>query len=309
MIICLGTTPALQKTLTFERVTIDQVNRAREVVHSPAGKSVNVAKITRTLGREALAITLLGGQTGAFIQDELRRAGVQGEFVEVPAPTRTCTTVIDRAAGTVTELVEESAAVQSEAAEQLLAKLEAHLAAARGLVLSGSLAPGVPSDFYVRCIGAAAKYGMPVILDAQGEPLRVALESRPMLIKPNRTELAATLGMAMDSDEALKQGMRRMVQKGPQWIAVTMGREGAVISDGQRFWRVHSPAVKAVNPIGSGDAFSAGLMAGILNGQSVPEACKLAAACGAANALTPVSGCVYMDDVDRLLSLVRVEPM
>ena len=60
------------------------------------------------------------------------------------------------------------------------------------------------------------------------------------------------------------------------------------------------PHIVAVNPIGSGDAFAAGLVWRLLRGDDLGEACRWASAVGAANALTLMAGEVDRDEVDRL---------
>src|SRR5687768_1732895 len=112
MIVCLGTTPTMQRTMLFDRVQLDGVNRATEVREYASGKSVNVAKVLRTLGHDALATGFLGGARGELLRQHLERAGIRTAFVTVAAPTRLCTTVIDRATGQVTELVEEAARLE-----------------------------------------------------------------------------------------------------------------------------------------------------------------------------------------------------
>jgi tagatose 6-phosphate kinase len=108
-------------------------------------------------------------------------------------------------------------------------------------------------------------------------------------------------------DEAtVKEGMRKLIELGAQSAVVTLGAEGALAHDGQKFWRIHGPKVKAVNTIGSGDSLTAGLAAGLVRGQSLPEACRLGCACGAANAVTLISGEVYLEDVDAMMSQVQI---
>ena len=46
------------------------------------------------------------------------------------------------------------------------------------------------------------------------------------------------------------------------------------------------PRIRALNPIGSGDAVTAGIAYGILKGKDIAEGMRLGLACGAANALT-----------------------
>ena len=108
MILCLGTTPAVQRVMTFDRLHVDGVNRARLVAQSASGKSINVTRVVHTLGEDVIATGFVGGDAGAFIRKDLDAAGIRHAFVEVEPTTRTCVTVIDEAVRTATELIEES---------------------------------------------------------------------------------------------------------------------------------------------------------------------------------------------------------
>lgn len=309
MILCLGTTPAVQRTMIFKALSLGTVNRAAQVIESPAGKSVNVAKILHTLGQATIATGFLGGDRGQQMRRWLDEAGVPHDFVPVRANTRMCVTLIDQSGNEHTELVEESPQVEDGAWETLLAKLERLLEGARMLVLSGTLVPGGPHDFYARCARSARQRSVPVIADAAGHALLATLPERPLVVKPNRAELAATFGKPLDTDDALRAAMLSLIERGANSVVITLGAQGAAVTDGKRFWRVHSPKVTAVNSIGSGDSFTAGLAARLAHGESLAEACRYGAACGAANALTLVSGKVHLDDVRLLHQQARVEPM
>ena len=67
---------------------------------------------------------------------------------------------------------------------------------------------------------------MAVIVDARGEPLELAMQYRPLLVKPNRAELAATFGVAVDSDAQLKEAIRRLIELGAKTALITMGAKG-----------------------------------------------------------------------------------
>src|SRR5687767_6913570 len=77
MILCLGTTPALARTMIFDDVVADDVNRATSVLESAAGKSINAAKVARLLGEEVVATGFLGGDTGRFIRTQLDQFGIK----------------------------------------------------------------------------------------------------------------------------------------------------------------------------------------------------------------------------------------
>jgi tagatose 6-phosphate kinase len=147
---------------------------------------------------------------------------------------------------------------------------------------------------------------MPVV-DAQGAALIEALRARPALVKPNRPELAATLGRELKDETAVRSAMQELCERGAQRVVVTAGKEPALAFDGRSWWRVTPPRVGAVNPIGSGDAFTAGLVWRLLRGENLGEACRWASAVGTANALTMLAGEVRRNDVEQLVAEVRVE--
>jgi tagatose 6-phosphate kinase len=307
VILCVTTTPVFQRSMTFERVRIDEVNRAVEVSEYASGKGVNVARVAHALGEEATVTGFVGGDSGKFIREQLNGWDISHDFITVGPRTRTCVTVIDRSSGAVTELVEEGRAVEPIAWESLRERVSDLLSSATMLTLSGSLPPGGPQDFYAYCVAQANQRGTLTIVDATGQPLLQALPHRPFIVKPNRSELAKAMDVPVDTDAALRDAIKRLIALGPKWAVITEGKAGAIVSNGEQFWRVRPPEVKAINPIGSGDSVAAGLAVAILRGQTLPDAARLAIACGAANAITPTAGLVRPDDVAALEPKVSIE--
>jgi len=307
MILCIGTTPAAQRVMLFRKLTLDTVNRAVTTVDGAAGKSVNVAKVLKALGERPVAAGFLGGARGEEVRGLLDAERIEMDFVTVAAPTRQCVTVIDQSAESQTELVEESRPVTLADYEKLLAIIQRRTSGCRASVMSGTITPGGPTDFYFRCVQLAHEAGAITVLDAQGTALIEALKARPGLVKPNRPELEATVGYALIEEVAMKLAMRELSERGAQRVVVTAGKQPALAFDGQTCWRIFAPKIQAVNPVGSGDAFTAGLVCRLLRGEDLGEACRWAAAAGAANALTLMAGEVHREDVERLVKEVQVE--
>ena len=310
MILCLGTTPTMQRTMLFDRVEIDAVNRATEVREYASGKSVNVAKVLRTLGHTAMATGFVGGARGLLLRELLDRAGIGNDFVEVEAATRLCTTVIDGTTGAVTELVQESEPVEAEAWKALGKKLDELLPKAATWVFSGSLAPGAPPDLYTRWLARFRGKNPQVVIDARGEPLREALRQPGVVAKCNREEFEDTVGERFADEAALRKAMEKAAPVAGS-LVITLGRDGAIAYETGRFWRVRVPPVKVVSAVGSGDAFAAGLASGRHKKSSIDpgQALALAAACGAANAMTADSGWVRPSDLGEILPKVKVEEL
>jgi tagatose 6-phosphate kinase len=300
MIVCLGTTPALQRTMTFDRLRLDAVNRAAAVHEYASGKSINAARVAHTLGKRVIATGFLGGDSGRACRRDLDAIGIAHDFVPIAPRTRMCITVVDRSAGTATELIEEPGTVTADVCDALLSKLTSLLSRTTVLVLSGSLAPGVPVDLYASCVRASRSAGVASIVDAKGEPLRLALAERPTVVKPNRQELEETTGVDTATPEHLREAVARLLGGSGARAVITMGAEGAVVVDGDALTRITVPRIKAVSPIGSGDSLAGGMAAGISDGLAFAEAARLGCACAVANAMTAFAGHVRLEDVERL---------
>jgi tagatose 6-phosphate kinase len=304
--LCLGTTPAVQRVMIFPKLALDTVNRAAITLDGAAGKSVNVAKVLKTIGEQPVATGFLGGDRGNFLQRTLEQKGIESDFVTVSTVTRQCITVIDESAGTHTELVEESRPVEAADFDRLRVVLRRRMPECRTLVMSGTIVTGGPANLYFECAQLAANAGVLSVVDAQGPALLEALPAKPGLVKPNRTELAATIGHGFKDDTDMMNTMHELRERGAQRVVVTAGTEATLAFDGKLFWRVLPPRVKAVNPIGSGDAFAAGLISRLTRGDDLGEACRWGSAAGAANALTPMPGEVNGEDLERLARNTKV---
>jgi len=307
MILCIGTTPAAQRVMVFNQLLNDEVNRAMTCLDGVAGKSVNVAKVLRALGESVHATGFLGGDRGKEILAALEARGISSDFVGVEARTRQCITVIDKSTGTITELVEESRPVSPTDYLRLLEIIRARASGSCSLVMSGTITPGGPVDFYRQCTLIAHQAAALPVVDAQGPVLLEALNARPGLVKPNRTELAATVGHELKDEPGVISAMRQLRDLGAERVVVTAGQGPTLAFDGRTVWRIQSPSVTAVNPIGSGDAFTAGLVWRLVHGDDLGEACRWAAAAGAANALTLMAGELQRADVEALAAAVVVE--
>lgn len=305
MILTVGTSLALARTMIFDHVAVGDVNRAKEVLISAAGKSVNVARVAYTLGERVVASGVVGGATGQNLRDDLDGAGIAHDFIESAAPTRVCVTVVDLSAGHSTELIEETAPLFNADIDHLWTKVLELAGEAKVIVGSGSLAPGMPVSFYSMLCRLARDVGAAAIIDASGEALLQCLPQRPWLVKPNRSELAATLKRSIDGDDALRAAMLELISRGAENVAITLGGEGAILTDGTQFWCAAAPRVAVVSPIGSGDAFAAGMAVAKSRSLDLPAALNLAIACGAANAMTPQAGFVSSETVAQLANSVR----
>jgi tagatose 6-phosphate kinase len=303
-ILVAGLTPAWQQIAVLETFKIGSVNRAKEVHWVASGKVLNVAFALQSLGVESRTLALAGGLNGKAMKEQCEAKGLKVRWVESAASSRVCTTLLDLSKKISTEIVENTPAISFQEQASFLAAFGDEAQTAKLTVVTGSLPEGVPSDFYKRLV--RVKEGR-IILDARGPELLEALSEKPFLIKPNREELAATVGQNLSQDAALKSAMQEMNQRGAQWVLVTEGKKNVWLSGEGKLFRVHPPIVPIINPIGSGDCVAAGVAASLLQGKEPQEALRLGVAAGAANVSSLLPARLDSKYVQGLLSKITVE--
>jgi 1-phosphofructokinase family hexose kinase len=284
------------------------IHRPERLINLAGGKGLNVARVIRQLGGDSSVCLLLGGHSGAWFADELRREGIPADIAWSQGETRTCTSILDPETRTVTEIYEAGSGIKPEEwadFESLAGKALGHVAIA---TLSGSLPAGAPLDGYSRLIEQAHNRKIPVVLDTHGEPLRAALAAGPYMVKVNAREAAEITGREAIRTPGDAARATRMLREGGIAVAViTLGRAGAVAAGDQGTWFAAPPPVPALSAVGSGDALLAGLILALQNGEPLAEALRLGVAVGAANTLVPGAGLFDNETVTGLLPRVTVE--
>lgn len=179
--------------------------------------------------------------------------------------------------GRLTELNGPSPHIDAESWALMSAQVLEALRPGAWLVIAGNLPDGCPVDGYRAWTEAAAQKGARVVLDSSGDALRVALEARPHVVKPNRQELAEwAKAPVLDVADAVRQA-RRMAQYAA-CVVVSLGAEGAIAVTQEGVWRARVPSVKVVSPVGAGDSLVAGMVHALSSELPVPEALAFASA-------------------------------
>lgn len=299
MIVCVAPNPSVDKLFVVDRLELGAIHRPVSFVQVPGGKGLNVARAVTTLGGEVRAFALLGGHAGRWVADELEALGVALTAVWHAGETRSCLSVADAGAESLTEFYEDGSPVDESVWQELVDRVRGSAAAASWVVVSGSLPPGVPANGY-------AEVGEGTSLAVDGTKLGGA---QPTLVKVNAAEAAQMTGEPVDTPEdALAAAVELRRRSGGEGRAavVTLGRAGAVLIDTDgRAWE---GLLDASGPyaVGSGDAFLAGLVLALEGGASWPDALRAALGAGAANAELPGAGRLDRSQAELLAERARV---
>ena len=303
-IICCGLTPCIQRIIEFDQLEKNRVNRASRVTIGIGGKGANTARMVTQLGGRPVLIGFAGGANGRLLEEMLNREGVFFQHVETQGETRICQTLVETGEPESTELVEEMPPLCEHDWDAMVTLFESMDLLGAVVPLSGKLPVGAPVDAYAQFTKMVTERGGRVILDAPGEPLLLALEHNPFVVKINDVELLETI-KADDVTVACQE----IIQRGAQSVLITRGSRTAFYMDGFRRLEIVPPKINAVNPVGSGDAVTAGIAMELSREREITEAIITGMACGAANALNLLSGFLEPEEVELLRRKVKLKPL
>ncbi|HEX3546407.1 MAG TPA: 1-phosphofructokinase family hexose kinase [Mycobacterium sp.] len=300
MIVTVTPNPSIDRTVTLDApLTRGAVHRATSVTTEPGGKGVNVARALTLAGLDAVAV--LPAPAADPLVAALRGSAVPFRCVPTTGAVRTNLAITEHD-GTTTKLNEPGATLDASALDGLTRSVVASGETASWVVLSGSLPPGVPDDWYADIVAQLAPYPCRVAVDTSEGPLAALVNSldlaRPDLIKPNAEELASVLGFSPRALEAaVTQGdhepvvsaAQQLVDRGVGAVLATLGAAGAVLVDANGSWMATPPPIVPRSTVGAGDASLAGYVRAEAGGAVPPQRLQMAVAYGGAAAALPGS--------------------
>ena len=319
MIVTVTANPSLDRTAALAgELQRGEVHRLVSATVEAGGKGVNVARAIRYAGRDVLAV--LPAADSDPILGLLEDLGLAHANLPVPARVRTNITLTEPD-GTTTKLNEPGTPMPNEAVAAFTELVLAQASGADWVVLSGSLPPGMPADWYARLVPALRASGCKVAVDTSDEPLAALAAafpaSAPDLLKPNSEELAQLSGAdAAELEAAAHSGdvgaavaaARVLVDAGVGAVLATLGSAGAVLVTDSGAWRAVAPPITLRSTFGAGDSSVAGYVMASLDGLDAPERLAAAVAYGSAAASLAGSGLPRPDQVEPSLVLIESCP-
>ena len=307
-ILTLTLNPAIDASTTVARLEPMHKLRCGPVRRDPGGGGINVARVLHRLGARVVAVYTTGGNFGAALRQLTEEEGVEGRTVEIVEETRENFTVFEEASREQYRFVVPGPAMSEPEWKACLEAVRAFDEEVSFLIASGSLPPGVPSDFMVEIARIAREKGAKFIVDAPRSPLEASLGEGCHLIKPNLRELREMTGEELGTQSERVAACRRYIaEKNVEVIALSLGHEGALLVSREEAWYAHGLDVPMVSAVGAGDSFLGALVWALSTGQDLRTALVHGVAGGSAALITPATDLCIKADLLRLLGEVKVE--
>lgn len=299
---------AVDVSYVIDQFAVGRINTVSTMTRMAGGKANNVARVLASLGQTVIATGFAGGSAGHFIQEDLRRQGIDAQYEATAGENRTCTAIVDPVGHTLTEVRERGPALSAGDMARFMDRFRSLVQQVELVVISGSVPPGLPAGVYADLVAEAYRVSQArTIVDASGTALRQVLAAQPYLVKPNIDELEEWAGEKLPDESAVLSAARRLMDAGPLVVAVSLGARGLLLISPEGAWRAVPPSIQPINTVGSGDSLVAGFAAGLMRGLPAEEVLRLAVGCGTANALTTEVAVVRPNDLERILPQVQTE--
>lgn len=268
--------PAIDETIFLDQLKVGSVNRALKLHRQAGGKGINVSRMLHQFGIPTIATGFLGKDNGDIYKKFFRGKKIADEFIWIAGETRTGIKIVNESNRQTTDINFPGLEPTLEQLNGFESKIRKLIKPGRWFVLSGSLPRGVSIDFFEELIVLLKRGGALVAADTSGEALRVAIQSKVDLIKPNEHELAEALGQPLkDFSAKVKAAIKLQKEKVPH-VVLSLGSEGALFITPDKSLMSSAPPVKVISTVGAGDALLSGYLAGLVTGRSAMDCARLA---------------------------------
>jgi tagatose 6-phosphate kinase len=308
MILTVTLSPVLDALVYLDQLRLHAKNIVREKYTFAGGKGFNVAKALGALGIETTALGFVGRADIELYRNALETRGARLGAIPIAA-TRTNIKLIEKDTGRDTEINEVGVTVTEAELVDFWQAMRAQLSHAEWVVMSGSLAPNVPTDIYAQLTREAAARGVGTIVDTSGDCLRAALSAKPSVLRINRAELCEWSERDVQSLNELVGAAQALLAMSSDMVVVSHSAEGGMLAHATGCWLAQPPPLAARNPIGGGDVMCAVVIDGWRRGLALPELLRWATALASASVLTLESGAVELALARELEKRVTVRQL
>lgn len=284
MILTVCMSPSVDVTIELDSLNIGKTNIVKSKTLSFTGKALNVAIGVSRLGEQAQATGFMYSENGAMFERALGSEGVPYAFVWNPGRVRENYKCIDKRS-MLTEINDVGERVGADKLVELMQMVRNFSSRSNVTVISGGLPRGVDASYYREIFRAVDSKSLR-IADTKGAKMFAALEAGVDLVKPNLAELEETLGREFHTKEDMLAGCHELLDRGAKNVLLSLGMDGAIITNGTRNYYCKSINVAVNSTVGAGDGMVAAVAVKMQQGADLPEIIRAGVAGGTATVTT-----------------------
>lgn len=291
--------PAVDATYNIDKLMPDQKAHAQAVRYDPGGNGINVGRALKILGAQAHNCCVTAGEIGQLFQRLVTPQLEHFHAEHIAGETRINVTLLERQTAAQYEVSAVGPALSAAHLENISARFIALCENGIGIV-TGSVPPGVSDTVYAELTVRICEWGGRAVVDTYGTLLRHTISAAPFMIKPNRYELEQYCGRDLPTLIDVATEARVLQRNGINYVAVSLGKEGALLCGPENTYYAAAPAAKISSTVGAGDSMVAGFVYAFAHQQTPEQALRLGIACGTGTSLHPGTALFTAEDLAAL---------
>lgn len=305
MILCVSLNPCLEINFEVDSLAVGRMHKVRGRRTFFTGKAMNVAAGLSRLGASALVSGFMYEDNGRLFEQELHREGVTYKFVWSKGRVKEVYKFIDDRS-MLTEVVDDATPIDPENAETLLKMITELSKNCEAVVFSGELTSGLSEDYMYKALSVIPANVLKIV-DTDGCRLNKMLECGVDLVKPNLDELSRATGMKITDRDNMIKACDVLLESGAKRVLLSLGKQGAVLCDGNKHLYCTTLNVAMNTTAGAGDAMVAAATKALCEGADSSRILCCGVAAGTASVTLPDSISFLKDKYEEILHTVTVK--
>ncbi len=305
MILAVCLSPCIDINIELDSLS---VGRSQNIINKRTfytGKAINAAVGGARLGGDMFATGFMYEDNGNQFERQLHREHVNYRFVWCPGRVRVNYKFVDHRS-MLTEVNDVGMEVSEEKQQELLDFVEKFSPECEAVLISGGLPRNMSPDFYTKLLNVIPENIIRVV-DTEGDRLLESLKCGVDLIKPNLAEMERTLKRSCDTQIEKIEGCKELIQLGAKKVLLSLGKNGAILCNGEKCYFSKSINVAMNSTVGAGDAMVAAATLALAAGKSDQEILKSGVAAGTAAVTLPDTISFTKAKYDEILATLYVE--
>lgn len=222
------------------------------------GNPVNVAVYLRRLGEEASYTGAVGNDAnGKLMIDSLKSKDVDISHVKI-LPGNTAVTKVELVDGNrVFKDYDEGVLQDFKLSDEDIDFICSH-----DIIISGIW--GMIEDDLPKL----KERSVPIAFDFSDQ------QGHPIVDKAIGYVTYAFFSADEEDNPALRDYMKKMHERGPKAVIVTLGEHGSICYDGEEYYKFGIIPCTVVDTMGAGDSYIAGFLRAVMSGEDIPSSMK-----------------------------------
>lgn len=252
-----------------EKIPVDKL------IHLVAGNAANNAVGAKRLGLKVAIYTNVGTDTsGKEILSKFKDEGIDNRYVVINKDCESNFSAVISFKG------ERTIFVYHQQWKYQLPELDR----TRWIYYTSTADSFVNSNIINELSNYLQRTGARLLYNPGTHQIRVGIKKYPQLLAltelfiVNKEEAKKILQLEGEKEVSIKKLLTKIADLGPKMVVITDGIKGSYGTDGEKYYQLGIFAAKLIEMTGSGDAYATGVLAGLMNANSLPQAMRWGAA-------------------------------